>query len=271
MSSAISRVDHRPWPLPAGPWVIAQSWLDLLFAHWPIALEDLRPLVPACLDLDSFDGQGYVGLVPFRMLGVRPRGLPALPWLSAFPELNLRTYVRGAAGPEGEKPGVFFFSLDAGNPVAVAIARAVFHLPYFRAAMSCDPEGDGNIRYSSRRTHPGAAVGELQALYGPTGPVYLAEPGTLEHWLTERYCLYAVSPFDGSPRQSGQRVFRSEIHHDPWPLQPAFADLAENTVAPSMGVPLSGPPHLLHFARRIDVVVWRPRRVATAGAVAVAD
>ena len=255
-------VDHRPWPLPAGPWVLAQSWLDLLFAHWPISLAHLRPLVPACLELDSFDGQGWIGLVPFRMRGVRPRGLPALPWLSGFPELNLRTYVRGAAGQDEVKPGVFFFSLDAGNPVAVAIGRAAFHLPYFRAAMRCVSEETGNVRYSSRRTHAGVAVGELSALYGPTGPVDRAEPGSLEHWLTERYCLYAVSPFDATPGDGGHRLFRSEIHHEPWPLQPAYADLGENTVARSLDVPVSGPPHLLHFARRLDVVVWPPRRIA---------
>jgi hypothetical protein len=256
------RTDHRPWPLPAGPWVIAQSWLDLLFAHWPVPLAALRLLVPDCLELDEFDGEGWVGLVPFRMRGVRPRAVPALPWLSHFPELNLRTYVRGAAGRDDARPGVFFFSLDAGNPVAVAIARTVFHLPYFRAEMACVPEKAGAaVRYTSRRTHPGVPVGELDGRYGPTGPVYLARPGTLEHWLTERYCLYAVSPFDSRPPVGHHRVYRSEIHHDPWPLQPAFADFLRNSVPDSLVVPVSGPPALLHFARRIDVVVWPPRRV----------
>jgi len=255
------RTAHRPWPLPAGPWVIAQSWHDLLFAHWPIPLAELRRLVPACLDLDAYDGQGWIGVVPFRMSGVRPRGLPALPWLSSFAELNVRTYVRGVAGGDEVKPGVFFFSLDAANPVAVAIARAVFHLPYFRADMVCALEGEA-VRYSSRRTHAGVAVGELEGRYGPTGPVYQARPGTLEHWLTERYCLYAVSPFDRGSVEGPHRVYRSEIHHDPWPLQPAFADLARNSVAESMGVPIAGPPSQLHFARRIDVVVWPPRRLS---------
>lgn len=261
-----SRFDHRPWPLPAGPWVMAQSWLDLLFAHWPIPLPDLQALVPDCLELDEFDGQGWVSLVPFRMRGVRPRWLPALPWLSSFPELNLRTYVRGVTGADnaGEKgrPGVFFFSLDAANPVAVAIARAVFHLPYFRADMACVPETpDGAVRYSSHRTHGGVPAGELEGRYGPTGPVTLTTPGTLEHWLSERYCLYAVSPFDRRPPAGPYRVYRSEIHHDPWPTQPAFADFTRNTVAESLHVPISGPPALLQFARRLDVVVWPPRRV----------
>ena len=251
---------HRPWPLPTGPWIIAQSWHDLLFAHWPVPVEALQPLVPACLTLDSFDGRCWIGVVPFRMKGVRPRGLPALPWLSGFAELNVRTYVRGVSGQADVKPGVFFFSLDAANPVAVAIARAVFHLPYFRAEMSCESEGEA-VCYSSRRTHAGVAVGELRGRYGPTGPAYEARPGTLEYWLTERYCLYAVSPFDRRAAEGEHRVYRSEIHHAPWPLQPASAELSRNTVAQSMGVPVSGPPSELHFARRLDVVVWSPKRL----------
>lgn len=251
---------HRPWPLPAGPWGMAQSWHDLLFAHWPIPLAALRPLVPACLELDGYHGEGWIGVVPFRMSGVRPRGLPGVPWLSHFPELNVRTYVRGVAGQDETRPGVFFFSLDAANPVAVAIARALFHLPYFRADMLCELDGE-TVNYASRRTHSGAAVGELAGRYGPTGPPYQAQPGTLEHWLTERYCLYALSPFDRSPADGQHKVYRSEIHHLPWPLQPAFADLTHNTIAQSMGVPISGAPHLLHFARRLDVVVWPPRRI----------
>jgi hypothetical protein len=241
---------------------MAQSWLDLLFAHWPIPLADLRQRVPPCLELDDFEGQGWIGLVPFRMHGVRLRGVPALPGLSRFPELNLRTYVRGVAGGTEERPGVFFFSLDATNPVAVAFARALFRLPYLRAQMACESEaGPDVVRYSSRRTHPGVPVGELEGRYGPIGPVYRAAPGTLEHWLTERYCLYAVSPFDGRPAADGYRVFRSEIDHQPWPLQPAFADLGRNTIAGSMDLPVAGPPRLLHFARRLDVVVWPPRRL----------
>jgi uncharacterized protein len=258
----MSSVDHRPWPLPGGPWFIAQSWLDLLFAHWPISVADLRPVVPDRLDLDVFAGQAWIGLVPFRMSGVRPRGVPALPGLSRFPELNLRTYVRGVAGEAEARPGVFFFSLDATNRVAVTLGRALFHLPYLRAQMTCETEPGGEVvRYSSRRSHPGVPVGELEARYGPIGPVDRAEPGSLEHWLTERYCLYAVSPVDLPPAENGFRVYRSEVHHEPWPLQPAFADLTCNTIARSMNVPIAGPPRLLHFARRIDVVVWPPRRL----------
>ncbi len=238
---------HRPWPLPAGPWVMMQTWHDLLFAHWPVAPEVLRPLVPGALPLDTFEGQAWVGVVPFRMSGVRPRGLPSLPWLSAFPELNVRTYV-----VVDGKPGVAFFSLDAGNPIAVALARALFHLPYFTAAMRLRRDGE-TIYYTSRRTHRGAPPAELEATYRPIGPVYHARPGTLAHWLTERYCLYTHTPRG--------TLLRAEIHHPHWPLQPAEADFALQTMARGHGITLPDTPPLLHYAHRLDVLVWAPARV----------
>ena len=261
MNEILSRTAHRPWPLPAGRWVLAQSWHDLLFAHWPVPANDLRPLVPGCLDLDTRDGSAWVGVVPFRMSGVRPRGLPPLPGLSRFPELNVRTYVRGVSGGEGDRPGVFFFSLDAANPVAVAVARTFFHLPYFRAEMSCDPAPGEGVRYRSRRTHRGAPPAEFRGTYAPAGEVSPAKPGTLEHFLIERYCLYAVEKRSGGP----DRVRRTEIHHEPWPLRPAAAEIEVETVAASMGIPIPNRPPLLHFARRIDVLVWPSRRPAGSG------
>ena len=133
MNANLEQIAHRPWPLPEGPWIMAQSWHDLLFAHWRVEEATLRRHIPAELEIDTYEGQAWLGVVPFRMSGVRLRGTPAIPWLSAFPELNVRTYVVADG-----KPGVWFFSLDAGNRIAVAIARAWFHLPYFRARMSCE-------------------------------------------------------------------------------------------------------------------------------------
>jgi hypothetical protein len=238
---------HRPWPLPAGPWVMAQSWHDLLFAHWPLAPEDVRPLVPGALALDLWDRRAGIGVVPFRMSGVRLRGLPPLPGSGAFPELNLRTYVR-----LGDRPRVWFFSLDAASPLAVAVVRAWFHLPYHRARMRCQPRGE-DVEYASERTHRGAARAALLASYGPAGPEQRAAPGTLEHWLTERYCLYARAPGGG--------LWRGEIHHASWPLQPARARVERCTLLEAQGLRLPGAaPHLL-FARRIDVRLWAPRRV----------
>src|SRR5882757_5314194 len=243
MNATLQAVAHRPWPLPAGPWVMAQIWHDLLFAHWPVDVAALRPLLPPQLQIDTFGGQAWLAVVPFRMTGVRLRGAPRLPWLSAFPELNVRTYVI-----RGGKPGVWFFSLDAGNSLAVAIARAWFHLPYFRARMSCT-DREGWIQYGSERTHGRAPAATLKGRYRPVGEVLSPKSGTLEHFLTERYCLYAA---DGRGR-----IIRCEIHHLPWPLQRAEAEFARNSMPESLGIALTSQP-LLHFARRQDVVVWPP-------------
>jgi uncharacterized protein YqjF (DUF2071 family) len=132
MKTILQDTAHRPWPLPMGSWVMAQTWHDLLFAHWPVDTQRLRTLIPEPLEIDQFDGQAWLAVVPFRMSGIRLRWTPAVPWLSAFPELNVRTYVKS-----GGRPGVWFFSLDAGNALALAIARAWFHLPYYRARMCC--------------------------------------------------------------------------------------------------------------------------------------
>lgn len=256
MHPAFARVDHRPWPLPSRPWIGRQRWLDLLFAHWPVPAAALRPLVPQALEVQEFDGTSWVGIVPFRMAGVTLRGLPSLPWVSAFPELNLRLYVEHAG-----RPGVWFLSLDAANPLAVRVARRWYFLPYFHARMGVHEEA-GRIRYRSERYGPGLdGAGKLPvrfaAEYEPISDPYTSQPGTLEHWLTERYCLYAQSP-DGC-------LYRGEIHHLPWPLQKAEAQIQINDLPLAHGLPVDqfeGPPPLLHFSRRIDVAVWALERVA---------
>jgi len=228
---------------------MAQVWHDLLFAHWELPAEALRPLLPAPLELDLFEGRAYLGVVPFRMSGVRLRGTPSLPWLSAFPELNVRTYVT----LDG-RPGVWFLSLDAGNPLAVAIARAWFRLPYYRARMSCEGAG-GAVRYASVRTHRGEPPAGLACTYAPRGPAFRAREGTLEHFLTERYWLYAPG------------LLRAEIQHPPWELQEATAAFGANTMARAHGLELPDADPLLHFARRQDMVTWAPRPVLTAAGV----
>lgn len=243
MHSALQSVAHRPWPVPSGPWLMAQSWHDLLFAHWPILPGVLRPLVPTQLELDTFDKQCWVGVVPFRMSGVRARGLPAIPGTSCFPELNVRTYVAC-----GGKPGVYFFSLDAANWLAVRAARMAYRLPYFYARMQSDDTG-GEILYRSKRWKGEA---EFQGRYRPVTNVSHRNIKTLEHWLTERYCLYATV---------NDRTFRGEIHHPPWPLQDASAEINLNTMARAAGIALPDTKPLLHFARRLDVLIWPLRRI----------
>lgn len=225
-------------------------WHDLLFMHWPLPPAALRPLIPESLELETYGGAAWLGVVPFRMSRVGPRLARRLPWVSAFPELNVRTYVAS----EG-KAGVWFFSLDAANPLAVRAARRCFHLPYYDARMSCS-ERDGWIDYRSRRTHRGAAPGEFAGRYRPVGPEYRSTAGELDHWLTERYCLYSAA-------KDGQ-LFRGEIHHAPWPLQAAEAEVEVNTVAAQAGIELPDAPPLLHFARFLDVVAWGLERVGGA-------
>jgi uncharacterized protein YqjF (DUF2071 family) len=226
---------------------MAQSWHNLLFAHWCVDPAMLRPHVPTKLDIDTFEGQAWLGIVPFSMSGVRLRGTPALPWLSAFPELNVRTYVTAQ-----DKPGVWFFSLDAANALAVATARLTFHLPYFRARMTCG-QADGWIQYRSERAHPAAPGAMFEARYRPIGDGFEAKGGTLVHFLTERYCLYAAA---------GERVYRGEIHHPPWFLQQAEAQVTLNLMAEAAGLGLLADLPLLHFAKRQDMVAWAPHRIA---------
>ena len=223
---------------------MAQTWHDLLFVHWPISPEVLRPLVPPELPLDTFDGRCWVAVAPFHMSGIRSRGLPPIPGASRFPELNVRTYV----SLDG-KPGVFFFSLDAASSLAVWAARTFYRLPYFHAAMSVKVVDD-TIDYVSRRTQGNA---ELRARYRPIAPVQLRAKGTLEHWLTERYCLYTIG--------SG-RVYRAEIHHQPWPLQDAAAEFEINTMATAAGILLPQDAPLLHFSQRLEVLIWPLRQVS---------
>jgi len=241
--------DHRPWPMPSQPLVMTQTWHDLLFAHWRLPASQLAPYMPTGVQLDLFAGEAWLGIVPFHMSNVAPRGVPSLPWLSAFPELNVRTYVR-----VGEKAGVYFFSLDASNAIAVAVARAIFQLPYYWATMSVAVGSDG-VRYESRRSARDTR-GRLSGRYAPEGETFNARPGTLEYFLTERYCLYTTL---------GRTVLIVEIHHPPWPLQIGRATFDENTIAEAAGIHLVGPPEHLHFAKRQDIVAWSPR-VASASA-----
>ncbi len=237
-------LDHRPWPRPKSPWVLFQRWEKLLFAHWKLPAEQLAPHIPDGLTLDTYEGQAYIGVVPFKMKNIHPRFLPAVPWLSHFLELNVRTYVT-----DGKKPGVLFFSLDAANPVGVFLGRNWYRLPYFNARMSMTIKGD-SVRYTSHRTHRNAPAGEFAGSYCPNSEVFQAQPSTLEYFLTERYCLYATG-------RKGE-LRRAEIHHAPWPLQIARAEIMQRAVTP-FNLPNEAP--LVHYADGIDVVIWGLKKV----------
>jgi uncharacterized protein YqjF (DUF2071 family) len=225
---------------------MTQTWNDLLFAHWRVDKTALGALVPAGFELDLFDDEAWVAVVPFHMTNVTPRFVPALPWISAFPELNVRTYVT----VDG-KPGVYFFSLDAGNPVAVGFARATLNLPYYTAKMQVDVDATGDVRYHSRRVSEPHA--ELTAQYRGHGDPRSPARGSLEYFLTERYCLYAVD--------HTFHAYRMEIHHEPWLLENAEARITINTMADAAGIRLPAMAPLLHFVKRQDMICWAPERI----------
>lgn len=233
---------HRPWPLPDRPWLMGQTWYDLLFAHWSVPADSLRALVPAPLELDLRDGRAWLGVTPFVVGGLRLRGVAPLPWLSRFPELNVRTYVH-----HSERPGIYFFSLDAARLPAVAAARRSYRLPYFHADMSADRDHQ-TVRYQSRRAESAGPAAEFGGRYWPSGPRLPVAEGSLERWLAERYCLYVVD-------ERG-RPLRGEIHHSPWPLQPASATIQRNTMAVPLGLELEREEPLLHYSARQDTLLW---------------
>lgn len=235
--SALAETDHRPWPLPTSPWIWRQTWHDLAFLHWPVSVASLRGLVPKALTIDEHSGSAWVAVTPFWMSDVALRGLPPLPGAASFPELNVRTYVR-----HNDRPGVWFFSLDAASRLAVWAARRLFKLPYVYAHMRVRPMG-ARIHYSSHRpTGPG-----FLAHYEPVGPVHRTVPGSLEHFLTERYCLYALS-------RAGM-LYRADIHHGRWPLQSARVEVSQNELLEANRLSVVGTP-LKHYAKRLDVVIW---------------
>ncbi len=219
------------------------TWHDLLFAHWPVPVQQLQAIVPSALQIDTFDSEAWIGVVPFGMDNVHHRWLPRIPGTYRFPELNVRTYVT-----VNDQPGVWFFSLDAANRLAVLAARRWFYLPYLNARMSLHCNNDNEVRFRSQRTHRGATPARFVGGYRSAGPQHQTREGSLDHWLTSRYCLYSAD-------RRG-RVWRGEIDHEPWPLQAATMEIEENTMLAPLPVTCADCQPLLHFAKKLDVVAW---------------
>jgi uncharacterized protein YqjF (DUF2071 family) len=248
----MSQIDRiAPTRRPKGMAVMKQRWEELLFLHWEVDADMLRALIPSELELDTFEGRAFVGLVPFTMSGVRPVFLPPFSPLSDFHETNVRTYVHC----KGKDPGVWFFSLDAANAIAVKIARAWFKLPYHYASMSMTQElVSQEISYQSERRWPEPVPATIRAKYAVTGPIEPARPGTLEHFLAERYVLYA---------KDATGLYLGRVHHSRYPLQTAtLLELDEALLRAAKIRRPEGPPPLVHYASRVDVDIWPLEPVA---------
>ncbi len=231
-----------------------QKWRELLFVHWPVPPEVVRPLVPPQLQLDLFDGNAYLGLVPFTMTGVRPVGLPPVKGLSSFHETNVRTYVQ----VDGRNPGVWFFSLDAASSCAVRFARKFFHLAYHRARMFLEREPTDSMGQSKTIVYAGVRhwPGPLPASYAiratPSGIIQPAQPGTLEHFLVERYVLYTLWQ---------NWLYEGRVYHAPYPLETARILSLDETLLLAAGFDRPQTAPLAHFAAGVDVEVFTLRRV----------
>jgi len=241
------RTSHRPRPLPPGRWAITQRWNDLLFAHWPLAPALIAPLLPEWLEVDNYQGKAWLGAVPFWLDRIKIRGVPAVPGARSFPDLNLRTYVRDNITGT---PGIYCFSLDASNLLAVGVARLFYHLPYHWAEMSLEQRSEREFAFYSRRRFTDRPV-IFKARYrglGPTRRLAEIRSGSLEHFLTERSCLFLSD-------RAGQPV-RASLHYIPWPLEDAEAEIERNDLAAAIGIELPAMAPVLHYSRRLAVYIW---------------
>ena len=259
--SLLYSVEHRPWLPPDAPWLLSQSLNDLLFAHFAIDKATLRRLVPDVFTLDLYDGIAWLTISPFSSSHARPKGIPPLPGLSFFSQMNVRTYVT----VEG-KPGLYYFSADASNLSAVWFARVFFRMQYWHASIEMksrnvetldaeNREMERAIHFRSKRLHgPSARDGaaKFEAVYSAASRAERARRGSLDEFLTERYCMYSWNR---------RRIYRTEIHHQPWPLQQASTQIIANSVADPLGLSLPTEPDLCHFSRSLKMLVWAPERV----------
>jgi hypothetical protein len=255
--SLLYSVEHRPWLPPDAQWLISQSWNDVLFVHFAMAPSALRPLVPETLTLELYDGAAWLTIAPFCTSHLRPSGIPPLPMLSFFPQVNMRTCVR-----RDDKPGIFNFSADAANLSAVWFARVFFRMQYWHstiqvsgATVRARKSGENTIHFRSRRLHgPAARNGPatFDVAYSPEGATEPARPGSLDEFLTERYCVYS---------HNRGKLYRTELHHQPWQLQHTGVEIQTNTLAEPLGLSLPLQPDLCHFSRCNKLLTWAAERV----------
>lgn len=255
MREFLVRTSHNPRPLPAGRWAVTQRWNDLLFVHWPVSAAVMAPLLPAWLEPDVWQGSAWLGAVPFWLDRIKIRGVPSVPGLRNFPDLNFRTYVRDRFT---HAPGFYCFSVDSSNLFTVAAAHAVYHLPYKLAEMRLEQRSEREFAFYSRRRFAAPEV-IFKARYRGLGPTFKTagiQPSSFEYFFSERNCIFSTN-------RAGQPI-RANLHHVSWPLEAAQAEIERNDLAASIGVNLPQTDPLLHYSRRLAVYVWPAELVRTA-------
>jgi len=231
---------------PSGSPILQQKWENLLFLHWPVDPALLRPLIPEALEIDTFDGRAWLGITPFHLSDLRPPLLPALPGLSAFTEMNVRTYVL-----HNGKPGIWFFSLDASKLLPAAAARIFFMLPYFKASMKFE---QNHPLFNFSMTRSGATDVEFKASWQVGVRLRAPDVESLAFFLVERYCAFAVE---------GSRVFQIRIYHHPWILDEALVKIESSNAISALGLPEPATEPIVHFSESIEAEIWAPAQVAT--------
>lgn len=223
--------------------VMRQRWAKLLFFHWAVPPSYFDGRIPPGLTLDTHDGMAYLGLIPFTMTGIRPPWSPAIPGISDFHETNLRTYVYC----EGRDPGVWFFSLDAANKIGARLGRSLWNLPYHHARMTVETRQDGTVVYASERKWPGPVPASLGIACRPLGDPKPSAPGTLDHFLLERYLLYA---------RKGDRLYRGQVHHNAYPAQKAELHNFDESLLAAANLVRPNDPPIVHYAEEVNVEVF---------------
>ncbi|MFC4619557.1 YqjF family protein [Camelliibacillus cellulosilyticus] len=243
----LDETEHRPFPLPSKRYIMRQTWRNLLFLHWPIPFEKLRPHIPSSLQIDTFNGTAWIGIILFVLEGIYPRGISFISLTPKFPEINVRTYVK-----RDGKPGIYFMSIDVENWASLKIAKRWYRLPYHSAQISFRKEGRIFHCHSIRKGIGNNSI-SFEGKYAPVSEVYLSKKGTLDHWLTERYCLFS------SKNKVG--IYCGEIHHQPWPLQKAEIEVVKNTLFTPFHFDLSEVRPIAYFSTGVDSLMWNIRKV----------
>lgn len=242
----MKKQDHRSWPVPSKNWIMRQTWRNVFFAHWPVLPERLRPSIPSTLEIDTYQQMAWIGVVLFEIEGIYFRGLSPISVVHKFPEVNLRTYVQHKG-----KPGVFFLSLDVGNWASLVISKRWYHLPYRNAKISYRKEGSTFHCQSVRKGKSTIPI-TMKGSFTPNSESYYPEEGTIDHWLTERYCLYSLD-------RRGN-IYCGDIHHKPWLLQKAQAVISDNTLPTPFGIDISEVEPILHFSKGMDTLFWNIKK-----------